>query len=103
VRFDTVGFLGELGGIDGERDLKPLGQQIQAVCRQGGCGRDIAERGRDASALPRRRSRIQIRARTFSPKPGQRNAPLSPRRNQLTWKMRGGFGMRRPISSQCPK
>src|SRR5271157_353014 len=56
-----------------------------------------------ASPCPSMRSRIHFSTRTFSPKPGHRNLPSAPRRNQFTWKIFGGLGMRFPISSQCPK
>ncbi len=36
------------------------------------------------------RSRIHFRTRTFSPKPGHRNLPSAPLRNQFTWKILGG-------------
>ncbi len=56
-----------------------------------------------AFPLPSTRSRIHFSTRTFSPKPGHRNFPSAPLRNQFTWKIFGGCGIRRPISSQWPK
>ena len=52
------------------------------------------------TAWPFARSTIQRSTRMFSPNPGQRNSPCSPRRNQLTPKMRGGSGISRPNWSQ---
>src|SRR5881275_655113 len=57
----------------------------------------------DFSAPPvsSQRSMIHLSTRIFSPKPGQRNWPFTPLRNQFTLKMSGGFVRRFPMSSQC--
>src|SRR5215469_8769600 len=46
---------------------------------------------------------IHLSTRMFSPKPGQRNWPFTPLRNQFTLKISGGFVRRFPMSSQCWK
>ena len=58
-----------------------------------------------ASAVPSRRSTTHLSTRLLSPKPGHRNLPSSPLRNQLTQNSLGSFeaSVAWPISSQCLK
>ena len=56
-----------------------------------------------AFPCPFTRSIIHSSTRRFCPKPGHRNLPSAPVRNQLTWKMAGGLLTLWPIFSQCPK
>ena len=44
-----------------------------------------------APSLPTQRPTIHSRTRMLSPKPGHRNLPSAPLRNQLTWKTFGSF------------
>ena len=56
------------------------------------------------SAVPSMRPTIHSSTRELSPKPGQRNEPSWPLRNQLTWKIFGAFVPRmRPIFTQWPQ
>src|SRR5438045_3224743 len=58
---------------------------------------------RHASQLSSQRSMIHFSTRILSPKPGHKNFPSSPLRNQLTLKMSGGLLSRFPIAIQWRK
>jgi hypothetical protein len=58
-----------------------------------------------ASPSPFTRSTIHFSTRLLSPKPGQRNLPSAPLRNQFTQNSLGSFdaSVFSPICSQCEK
>ena len=88
-------------GVDLEQRLECAGIELESVNveRASAGSRPIGVV--TASAVPSRRRMIHSSTRALSPKPGHRNDPSSPFRNQLTWKIAGAFSpSMRPIFTQ---